>query len=49
VLTVEGARLARREFGWRGVAKRTAAVIENAIEDFDNRRGIRSIEPDPAA
>ncbi len=38
VLMVEGARLARREFGWRGVARRTVAVIENARESFRKSR-----------
>lgn len=38
VLMVEGARLARREFGWRGVARQTVAVVENARESFRKSR-----------
>jgi mannosylfructose-phosphate synthase len=34
VLAVQGARLARREFGWRGVARRTLRVIEETAERF---------------
>jgi mannosylfructose-phosphate synthase len=37
VLAVEGARLARREFGWGGVAKRTVAVIERVRDQYENR------------
>lgn len=48
VLTVEGARLARREFGWRGVARRTVAVIEKTLENFNRpRQRLNSAEPDP--
>jgi len=38
VLAVEGARLARAEFGWQGVAKRTVAVIEKTRERRDQRQ-----------
>jgi mannosylfructose-phosphate synthase len=27
-LSIDGARFARRNFGWRGIARRTAAVFE---------------------
>ena len=32
-LSVEGSRTARAEFGWRGIAKRTAAVVERVRDD----------------
>ena len=37
VMAVEGARLARREFGWRGVAKRTVAVIETVRDRYERQ------------
>jgi mannosylfructose-phosphate synthase len=37
VMAVQGARLARREFGWGGVAKRTVAVIERVRDQYANR------------
>lgn len=37
VLAVEGARLARREFGWRGVARRTVSVIEKVLERYEKQ------------
>ncbi len=36
-LSVEGSRTARAEFGWRGIAKRTASVVES-IRDEHSRR-----------
>ena len=36
-LSVEGSRTARAEFGWRGIAKRTASVVER-IRDEHSRR-----------
>jgi mannosylfructose-phosphate synthase len=48
VLAVEGARLARREFGWTGVARRTAAVLTRTQEEFDKlRRRISAADQDP--
>ncbi len=51
VLAVEGARLARREFGWRGVAKRTVGVIEKTRDQYEKRGPslINPVEPDPVA
>ncbi|HKX74961.1 MAG TPA: glycosyltransferase [Acidimicrobiia bacterium] len=47
VLAVEGARLARREFGWTGVARRTAAVLVRVQEEFDKlRRRVSSADSD---
>ena len=46
VLAVEGARLARREFGWGGVAKRTVAVIERVRDQYENR-GPHPTGPNP--
>ena len=49
VLAVEGGRMARREFGWRGVAKRTVGVIERVREQYENRGPslIKPVEKDP--
>jgi mannosylfructose-phosphate synthase len=44
VLMVEGARLARREFGWRGVARRTVTVVERARENF-HKLLLRTVTP----
>ncbi|MGH8927375.1 MAG: glycosyltransferase [Acidimicrobiia bacterium] len=50
VLNVEGARLARTEFGWQGVAKRTAALIEATRQRAERRRrAVNSAGSDPAA
>jgi mannosylfructose-phosphate synthase len=55
VMAVEGARLARREFGWGGVAKRTVAVIEKVRDQYakrvPNQAGPNPVSPgerDPA-
>lgn len=37
-LSVEGSRTARAEFGWRGIAKRTAALIEDVREQRAQRQ-----------
>ncbi len=36
-LSARGARLARREFGWRGIARRTLAVFEELRRDYADR------------
>jgi mannosylfructose-phosphate synthase len=36
-LSMRGARFARREFGWRGIARRTADVFERFREDYRRR------------
>ncbi|CAN5258827.1 glycosyltransferase family 1 protein [soil metagenome] len=42
-LSVEGARLARTEFGWRGIAKQTAALVERVQDDYLRHR--RRLDP----
>ena len=37
-LSMRGARFARREFGWRGIARRTADVFERFREEYRRRR-----------
>jgi mannosylfructose-phosphate synthase len=46
-LSVEGSRTARAEFGWRGIAKRTATVLER-IRDEHTRRRQQLGSPDAA-
>ena len=38
-LTVEGARFARRQFGWTGIAKRTLAVFDHFKGRYDEMTG----------
>jgi mannosylfructose-phosphate synthase len=45
-LVVEGARLARREFGWRGVARRTVETIEKVQSDYAKRRRVTEDDRD---
>lgn len=37
-LSVEGARLARTEFGWRGIAKQTTVLVERVRDEHDRHR-----------
>jgi mannosylfructose-phosphate synthase len=37
-LSTRGARFARREFGWRGIARRTLALFERYREEYESRR-----------
>ncbi|MBA2336648.1 MAG: glycosyltransferase [Acidimicrobiia bacterium] len=39
-LSVEGARLARTEFGWRGIAKQTATLLDGVRDEHQRRRRI---------
>ena len=39
-LSIRGARFARREFGWRGIARRTLAVFERFREEYADRAAL---------